>query len=91
MGVGQCRNPYRRGSERFEMKIMSWNIRGLNNRSKRRVVKEIINKTSRDILLLQETKITKASWSFMRSICCCSFRNWVLMETKGRFGGILVI
>lgn len=38
------------------MKIMPWNVRGLDGRRKRRVVKEIIKKKNPDVTLLQETK-----------------------------------
>jgi exonuclease III len=38
------------------MKILSWNIRGLNARSKQTLLKDRIRKEKPDILLLQETK-----------------------------------
>jgi exonuclease III len=38
------------------MKIITWNIRGLNGRSKQRTLRDCIRVENPDILLLQETK-----------------------------------
>jgi exonuclease III len=38
------------------MKILSWNIRGLNTRRKQTLLKDRIKKEQPDILLLQEKK-----------------------------------
>lgn len=38
------------------MKIISWNIRGLGSRKKRKVVKDFLYHENPDIILLQETK-----------------------------------
>ena len=40
------------------MKILSWNIRGLNNLGKQRYLKDKLKKEKHDIMLLQETKIS---------------------------------
>lgn len=69
--------------------IVKWNVEGLNERGKRRVVKEVIKWVNLVILLLPDTKIMHANWGFMNSIGCCRCKNWVLMESKGRSRGIL--
>jgi hypothetical protein len=38
------------------MKVISWNIRGLNERSKQRILRDYIKEETPDILMLQETK-----------------------------------
>jgi endonuclease/exonuclease/phosphatase family metal-dependent hydrolase len=38
------------------MKIITWNIRGLNGRSKQRILRDCIKGENPDILMLQETK-----------------------------------
>jgi exonuclease III len=38
------------------MKIITWNIRGLNGRSKQRILRNCVKSEDPDILLLQETK-----------------------------------
>jgi endonuclease/exonuclease/phosphatase family metal-dependent hydrolase len=40
------------------MKIISWNIRGLNGRSKQKMLRDLILAEKPDIVLLQETKCT---------------------------------
>ena len=41
------------------MKIVSWNIRGLNNPHKQDMVRNMIRDNKPDIVLLQETKVPK--------------------------------
>ena len=38
------------------MKVISWNIRGLNGRSKQRILRDCIKEDTPEILMLQETK-----------------------------------
>jgi len=40
------------------MNIISWNIRGLNGRSKQKMLRDLILAEKPDIVLLQETKCT---------------------------------
>lgn len=42
------------------MKITTWNVRGLNAPSKKRILKQNLNKFESDIILLQETKLNKS-------------------------------
>jgi hypothetical protein len=42
------------------MKIITWNIRGLNGRSKQRILRDCIKAENPDILMLQETKCVGA-------------------------------
>ncbi|KAG5576280.1 hypothetical protein H5410_056414 [Solanum commersonii] len=41
----------------MQLKLVSWNVRGLNSRNKRRVVKNIMGDWKADIICLQETKL----------------------------------
>lgn len=38
------------------MKIISWNVKGLDSRDKHRVMKEMLKRENLDIIILQETK-----------------------------------
>ena len=38
------------------MKILSWNIRGLGSKKKRRTIKRFLSTQSPDVVMLQETK-----------------------------------
>lgn len=43
------------------MIVLSWNVRGLNNGPRQKVVRDMIRNHSPDVLLLQETKLTMDS------------------------------
>ena len=45
------------GWARILMKILSWNVRGLGSRVKRKRVRETVIKAAPDVVLLQETKL----------------------------------
>ena len=49
------------------MKIISWNIRGLGSRKKRRVVKDFLRFQNLDVVMFQETK---------REVCVLHLYNW---------------
>ena len=40
------------------MRITTWNARGLNAPSKKRLIKQYLNKFESDIILIQETKLS---------------------------------
>lgn len=72
------------------MKIMTWNVLGLNDTGKRRVVKKVIKKLDPNVLLLKETKISQVTWGFIGSLGF-RHRDWVMLEFRGGSGGILVV
>lgn len=39
----------------MKINLMSWNVRGLNNKGKRKVVKSLTHNWNADIICLQET------------------------------------
>ena len=41
------------------MKIISWNVKGLNASDKRQRIKQVIDSLQEDIILLQETKLNE--------------------------------
>ena len=45
----------------MKLKILSWNIRGANDRIKRKVIKALIRSQKVDLVCLQETKIQEMS------------------------------
>ena len=71
------------------MRITTWNARGLNAPSKKRILKHNLKNFESDIILIQETKLNKSeSSSLGRSI-----GNWSLItqEAAGASGGLGVI
>jgi exonuclease III len=52
----------------MKLKIISWNVRGLNNPQKRGVVKNWLCEWKCDVVCLQETKLDKVDWVLVCSI-----------------------
>jgi ribonuclease HI/exonuclease III len=72
------------------MKIISWNIRGLNSRSKQKMLRDLIIAESPDILLLQETKCTSEDMD--RMIPYCWKRGGVVsLDATGTAGGLAIL
>ena len=42
----------------MNLKILSWNVKGLNDRRKRSIVKNLLRGWKCDVICLQETKLT---------------------------------
>ena len=59
----------------MKLKIMLWNVRGVNNRDKRKVLKAFIWSKKTDIVCLQETKIQNMSVGIVRSLGMGRFLN----------------
>jgi exonuclease III len=48
-------------------KILSWNVRGLNNPAKREDVRQAISSFKADLICLQETKLSSFNPSIIRN------------------------
>ena len=72
------------------LKIMSWNVRGVNNQDKRKVLKAFIRFKKVDIVCSQETKIQNMSVGLVRSLGVGRFPDWGKVDTEGSIGGILI-
>ena len=74
----------------MKLKIMLWNVGGVNNRDKRKVLKAFIRSRKVDIVCLQETKIQNMSVGIVRSLGVGRFLDWGTVDAEGSAGGILV-
>ena len=72
------------------IRILSWNIRGINDKDKRRVVKAFLRIQRADLVCLQETKCKLMSDLIVRSLGFGRFVNWGSVHSRGQVGGILV-
>jgi exonuclease III len=72
------------------MKIITWNIRGLNDRSKQRILRDCVKEESPDILMLQETKCAgmEAEIIFQRIWKGC---NYIHTDSAGASGGLAIL
>ena len=74
----------------MKMKILSWNVRGANDSSKRKVIKTFIRNQRVDLICIQETKIQAMSDSIVRSIGSGRFLGWKAVNVEGASGGIFI-
>ena len=52
----------------MKIRILSWNVRGENERDKRKVIKSVIKSQRVDVICLQETKIKEMNTGLVRSL-----------------------
>lgn len=76
--------------ETVDMKIISWNIRGLGAREKRSVIRSIINKQKPDVVCIQETMLVEMSKENFESIWNDKEIKWVFCPACGKSGGLLM-
>ena len=73
------------------MKIISWNVRGLSSRNKRRMVKDFLRSENPDVVMIQETKKENCDRRFVGSVWTVRNKYWVALPASGASGGILII
>ena len=74
----------------MHLKILSWNVRGLNAFDKRMAVKAFIKGVRPNVICLQETKVEEVERGFVRDIWGGSFVEWKDLPARGASGGVLV-
>ena len=74
----------------MKIKILSWNVRGVNDRNKRRLIKTLISSLKVDLVCLQETKMSEMSIGVVRSLGVGRFLEWGVLNVRGAAGGVLV-
>jgi exonuclease III len=57
-------------------KLLSWNVRGLNESGKRLRVRNLLKQWKVNIICLQETKLELISSSIVRSVWGCQHVDW---------------
>lgn len=75
----------------MKLKILSWNVRGVNESSKRSTIKSLIQKWKVDVLCLQETKVENWSTTWIQQIWGNRWADWATLEASGTRGGIIII
>lgn len=75
----------------MKIKILSWNVRGLNEAEKRSTIKSLIHKWRADIVCLQETKIEEWSIQWIRQVWGNRWVDWAVLKSTCRSGGIIVL
>ena len=57
----------------MKIKMISWNVRGLNDPRKRLVVKNLLREWKCDVVYLQETKIASMNRQLVCSLWSCPY------------------
>ena len=74
----------------MNLKLLSWNVRGVNKSTKRKVIKSVIRKQKVDLFCIQETKIQDMTDRVVRSVGTGRFLDWKALNACGSAGDILI-
>ena len=74
----------------MKLKILSWNVRGVNDKNKRKVIKALIKLQRVDLVCLQETKIQDISQKVVHNLGVGRFLGWGAVSVRGAAGGVVV-
>jgi exonuclease III len=72
-------------------KILSWNMRGLNEEKKRLRVRRLLRQCKVDIVCLQEKKLEMITHGLVQSLWRCPYVEWSYVASFGASGGILLM
>lgn len=70
--------------------IVVWNVRGLNKKSHRDVVRQLVADIRPEIVCLQETKIERLSTHTLLSTVGLELDQYIELPAHGTRGGILI-
>ena len=70
----------------MKIKIISWNVRGVNDSDKRKVIKNLIRSNKADLVCLQETKVQEMKIDMVRSLGVGRFLSWTVLNAEGPRG-----
>ena len=71
----------------MKLKILSWNVRGSNDKNKRKIIKTLIRSQIVDLICLQETKIQDMTQGIVYSLGVGRFLGWGAECARGRLMG----
>ena len=74
----------------MNLKILSWNVSGLNNFCKRVIVKILLKERKGDIICLQETKLDNTNPTIVKSLWGSPFVDWAVLDAIHTARGYLV-
>ena len=75
----------------MKIKIISWNVRGANHVSKRKLIKMFLKTQKVDVVCIQKTKWKSCSKGLARSLVLSSFVDWVASCSGGASEGVVIL
>ena len=75
----------------MNLKMLSWNVRGLNYPHKRDVVKNLIREWKCDIVCVQESKLDSTSSRLVISLWSSPFVDWGALDAIHIAGGVILM
>jgi exonuclease III len=75
----------------MKLKILSWNVRGLNLVEKRMKIKSLLREWKVDVVCFQETKVQVVTRELVQSLWGCAQVDWCYLGAQGASGGILIM
>ena len=75
----------------MKLKMISWNVRGLNDFQKRLVVRNLLREWKCDIICLQETKLDGMDSQMVCSLWSCLYVDWAVLDADQMAGGVLIM
>ena len=74
----------------MKIKILSWNVRGLNDREKKRMINLVVRAQKADLVCFLETKVQEMSLKIVKSWGTGRFTDWGAVDAGGASGGIMI-
>ena len=75
----------------MKLKMVSWNVRGLNDSWKCLVVRNLLREWNCDVICLQETKIAGMDKQLVCNLWGCPYVDWVALDADQTTGGVLMM
>lgn len=73
-----------------KLRIVTWNVRGINKKIATRNLRKLVRETKASILLCQETKNQRWSDSLLEEIWDSTNHGWLVVNSEGASGGLLI-
>ncbi|KAG6644832.1 hypothetical protein CIPAW_08G080100 [Carya illinoinensis] len=75
----------------MQPKIITWNVRGLNECNKRLRIISLLQMWKGDLVCLQETKLRYIDRKIVRSLWGCPYVGWTYLASLGASCGVLLM
>ena len=73
------------------VRVLSWNVRGLNDSAKRDSLRNLLRDWNCDLVCLQETKLEDIELCDVRSIWGSRHVGFSVLRARGATGGVIVL